>query len=339
MGMKYGKISQTAWNRSVRKKLHTRRDGILFEPSPQTACAGLRGSPCFLWANACISGNSPSVGCYAVLQAAGELAAAGAAMTGAFVNILLPYGTEEEELGKITAEIETACGCLGIQVSALQGEVTSAVTRTAVFVSGAGEASAGPDVPDCGHTGCPGGGGAEILFCGYAGLEGTLRILDEAEPELRERFVPSFLAQTRVLRRELMKPVRPLCAAGISGDILAVRQAGSGGILAALWDLAEMLDTGFEVDMSAITLRQETVEICEFCRLNPYQLTSAGSFLIVTRKAEAVLEMLEKAGVRAGRLGAAKAQKARVITNGEEDRYLDRPAPDELEVWMARRRG
>ena len=94
---------------------------------------------------------------------------------------------------------------------------------------------------------------------------------------------------------------------------------------------------GFEIDMSAISLKQETVEICEFYRLNPYQLTSAGSFLIVTPDALEVIRILEQVGARAIRLGVTKPQNARVITSGEEVRYLDRPAPDELESWLAGR--
>ena len=89
--------------------------------------------------------------------------------------------------------------------------------------------------------------------------------------------------------------------------------------------------------MSGIAIKQETVEICEFYRLNPYQMTSAGSFLIVTEDAQTVIEILEKAGARAGRLGVTKSRNARVITSGEEVRYLDRPAPDELALWQAGR--
>ena len=91
---------------------------------------------------------------------------------------------------------------------------------------------------------------------------------------------------------------------------------------------------GFEIAMGSISLKQETVEICEYYRLNPYQLTSAGSYLILTDEADQVIEVLEKAGARAVRLGVAKAQNARVITSKEEIRYLDRPAPDELARWQ-----
>ena len=112
-----------------------------------------------------------------------------------------------------------------------------------------------------------------------------------------------------------------------------MRQIGSGGILASLWELAETVRTGFEIEMPQINLKQETVEICEFYRLNPYLMTSAGSYLILTSQAESVIRALEEAGAPAVRLGEARDQNARVIRNGEEIRYLDRPAPDELERW------
>lgn len=344
--MRYGRIGQTAWNRSIRKQLHTIRDEVILSPSPQNSCGGIRymapetdhglseeetEETVFLWADVRVSGNSPNIGYYAILQAAGELASRGNRMTGVSVRVLLPPGSEEEDLKELAAGIEEACRRMEIQVSSIQGEVTSAVTICTVFVSGAGagEKKALP-------VACPLEGG-EILLCGYVGLEGTLRILDEAEDELGTRFVPSFLAQTKELRRELVIPDQLLRATAAQGKIRAIRQIGSGGILAALWDMAEELDTGFEADLSAMTLRQETVEICEFYRLNPYQMTSAGSFLIVTEHGDAVLDVLEKAGARAGRLGVIKAHRARVISSGEEIRYLDRPAPDELEVWMSGR--
>ena len=71
-------------------------------------------------------------------------------------------------------------------------------------------------------------------------------------------------------------------ASGGGRLISAARQIGSGGILAALWEMAEISGTGLEVSMEAMALKQETVEICEHFQINPYQMTSAGSYLIAT---------------------------------------------------------
>ena len=172
--------------------------------------------------------------------------------------------------------------------------------------------------------------GEELLLCGYAGLEGTLRILDESEEELGTRFVPVFLEKAKLLREKLVLPDQIL---SVKEQVSDIRQIGSGGILAALWELGEELQTGFDIDFSKIALKQETVEICEFYQLNPYLMTSAGSFLLVTGQSEEVIACLAEQGVSAVRLGCMKDQNARVIKNGEETRYLDRPAADELARW------
>ena len=173
-------------------------------------------------------------------------------------------------------------------------------------------------------------------MCGYAGLEGTLRILDEAQTELETRFVSAFLEQAQGLIGELVKPEQILKVYGCDRKAVA-HQIGSGGIMAALWELSETAHIGFEINMPQIALKQETVEICEFYRLNPYLMTSAGSYLILTDAGEDVIRALEEAGAQTVRLGAARQQNARVIRNGEEIRYLDRPAPDELEIWRSKR--
>lgn len=57
-----------------------------------------------------------------------------------------------------------------------------------------------------------------------------------------------------------------------------VKHIGEGGILAALWEVAQETKLGLETDMKTFSVLQETVEVCECYRLNPYQLSSIGSF-------------------------------------------------------------
>jgi hydrogenase maturation factor len=79
-----------------------------------------------------------------------------------------------------------------------------------------------------------------------------------------------------------------------------------------------------------MAIKQETVEVCEFCHLNPYQLTSAGSVLIFTDRGEELVSKYEQLGVQASVLGKTTTDTARVILGGDEKRFLDRPATDEL---------
>lgn len=344
-GMRIGKITQTAWQRTVRKQLHTEDKRTLFGASPWETCSGFEteGGGGYVWADACASGDDGRTGYYAVYHASGELAARGVSVEGAAVRILLPTGSSEEKLGLLAAGVDLACRELNIQASSFQAEVSGAVRQTVVFVSAAGKLYSRPagrkrgqEKHGAAQTVQKGEMHREIVQCGYAGLEGTLRILGEAREELETRFVSTFLDQAEEMTNELVRPAQLLNIYECDG-VAEVCQIGSGGILAALWQLSETAHTGFEIDMPQIALKQETVEICEFYRLNPYLMTSAGSYLILTSEAESVIRELEEAGVCAVRLGVARDGNAKVIRNGEEVRYLDRPAPDELERWMAER--
>ena len=354
-GMRIGKITQTAWKRSVGKYLHKENENRLFEASPWETCSGFRSETdeSFVWADAHVSGDDAGTGYYAVYHAAGEIAARNVRARGAAVYVMLPQRSREEQLAGIAASVDRACRELEISVTDFQGEVSGAVVHTVVTVSAAGvrqdqKARKSGELrqeQDSQEKVCKSGGVTppekkqthkEIIMCGYAGLEGTLRILDEAQTELETRFVSAFLEQTKELTVELARPGQILKVFECDRNA-SVRQIGSGGILAALWELSETAGIGFEIDMPQIALKQETVEICEFYRLNPYLMTSAGSYLILTDEGEAVIRALEETGAHAVRLGAARDQNARVLQNGEEIRYLDRPAPDELEIWRSKR--
>ena len=161
-----------------------------------------------------------------------------------------------------------------------------------------------------------------------------MRLVEEAEADLRTRFTPSFIEKTKRCKESLILPEQILQLP----EEAKSRQCGDGGVLCGLWELAEAEKIGFEIDFSKLALKQETVEICEFFQLNPYLLTSAGSYLVLTEHGEETLESLKNAGVPAVRIGFVKEQNARTLVNGEETRYLDRPAPDELSRWRKERK-
>lgn len=82
--------------------------------------------------------------------------------------------------------------------------------------------------------------------------------------------------------------------------------------------------------MKKISVRQETIEVCENYRLNPYQLTSTGSFLMLAADGKGLAGELRRNGIEAAVIGRTTDNNDKVIRNGEEIRYIDRPAPDEI---------
>ena len=224
--MREGRITQTAWKRSVGRKLHTKRKETIWEPAPWEKYSGFEaeGSIGFVWADAQASGYTEQTGYYAVYHAAGELAARGVSAVGASVRVLFPKGSSENRLAGLASEVERACSELKVQVTGLDGEVTEGVSRIIVFVSAAGTIPERSLLQEryTGDKDVPG----SIILCGYAGLEGMLRILGEAGEDLSERFVSSFLARAETLSKDMVKPGQLLETAGC--DVKAVRQIGSG---------------------------------------------------------------------------------------------------------------
>ena len=84
------------------------------------------------------------------------------------------------------------------------------------------------------------------------------------------------------------------------------------------------------VDLKAIPIRQETVEICECFRLNPYQLLSTGALLVVTENGKELCRIFCAQGMEAALIGTLQAGNDRVLYNDGETRYLDLPQTDEL---------
>lgn len=191
--------------------------------------------------------------------------------------------------------------------------------------------------------------GVDLVICGFAGLSGSLQIAKEQKEELQGRFTPAFLRQTEELEKHLSQYETILTAQKAAQlramstaeqfHIYAMQQAADGGVFAALWELAEAAGIGLEINLKNIPICQETVEICEYYQLNPYQMNSTGCILFVTDRAETLIQILEENGARAGRLGVTTAENARVITSGEERRYLERPAPDERMRFLAQQAG
>lgn len=329
--MKPGKLSQTVWNRTVQKQLNSMKERFLLKPSKEERCTALRtaSGEITLTASASVTGRAASLGTYAIAAAVNDIAARGASPAGLTVQIMLPVDAEETLLKEMIREMELLCQKLHIAIAGIQAEVSTAVSQVLIQVTALGLAEEAALLPLSKI-----GPRQDIVLCGYIGLEGMLRILAECEEELGRRFSPSFLRQMKSLESQLIRLDAIRMA---SGCVTAMQQIGSGGITGTMWELAEAAGVGLAVDLKKMNIRQETVEVCEYYHLNPYQMTSAGSILMITEHGERLARILCGGGVRASVLGVTTAGNARVVTSGEERRFLERPAPDELSRWWEER--
>ena len=267
---------------------------------------------------------------YGLLTEVNELAAQGVHAGSAEIRIEIPADMDKSRMHSIRNHIAKAMEKLETEDFQLEelhiaGEKCAALRVPQIVITAAGETDQKERIADALLTARA---GQDIVYAGWAGLEGMLRIIGEKEAELRERFTPAFIGQMKAYDSELcgLSKIAVADAMGVS----VIRQVSRGGILASLWDLAKDTELGLNLDLKKIAVRQETIEVCEYFRLNPYQLASGGSFLMLTENGEALSYALNQKGIQSSVIGQLTDSNDKIIHNGEDMRYIDRPAPDEL---------
>ena len=124
--------------------------------------------------------------------------------------------------------------------------------------------------------------------------------------------------------------VREEMAIALKAGISQAHDLSNGGVFAGLWEMAQKAGCGLKVDLKKIPLRQETVEICEFFEINPYQLLSGGALLFATDSGERLVADLEEHGIPAAIVGTLEDSNDKIIVNLDETRFLELPQADEI---------
>ena len=323
--MKVGKVPENVLKRSVFKQLHTTRKEVLLGAGVGEDCAAMKlaEDEVFVISTDPITGAAKDIGALAVQITVNDLASAGAEPIGIMLTVLLPENAEEKDLKTVMAQVEEACEKSHIQVMGGHTEVTKVVNQIVISVTGVGKAKEGRVISTAGVK-----PGMDIIVTKWIGIEGTAILAKEKEAALRERYSQPFIDKAKELDRYIS--VLSEAATAVKSGVAAMHDVTEGGIFGALWEIAEASGVGLEIDLKKIPLKQETVEICEFFGINPYELISSGSMLMAAEDGNGLVMELEKAGIPAVVIGKATDSNDRVLLNEDERRFLEPPKTDEL---------
>lgn len=323
--MKIGKIPENVLKRSVLKQVKTKRDEVIPKCGIGEDCAAIKLAPgeVFVTSVDPITGTAEDVGALSIQVTVNDLASSGAEPVGVLLSVLLPPETEERELKEMMRQVEEACERISIQVLGGHTEVTTAVTRPVVTVTGVGKVQEGRLVSTAGAR-----PGQDIVVSKWIGIEGTSIIAKEKEEELRERFPQDFIDRAKNFDNDIL--VLEDSRAALKSGVSAMHDVTEGGIFGALWELAEASGIGLSIDLKKLPIRQETVELCEVFGLNPYMLISSGCMLMAADNGYDLVRALKERGICGTVIGKATEGSDRLICNGEEKRFLERPKTDEL---------
>lgn len=170
--------------------------------------------------------------------------------------------------------------------------------------------------------------GQDIVLTNPVGLGATVLLAGLYREKLCSSLAESFVEEAGELL-EYLKLAPEAAVAGRHGET-AMLAVSKGGLFAALWIFGEALNTGLEVQLKEIPIKQQTVEFCEVFDLNPYQLLCGGCSLLAVDNGSDAVRRLKEEGCAAAVIGKITKGRDRVIIGKEGRRYLTRPQPDEL---------
>lgn len=321
--MKNGKVSESILIRSILKRIKNRREEIVSGAGIGTDCAILSfssDSEVVVSTNP-VSAPMEEIVVYGIHKAVNNMAAAAAEPIGVMLSCMLPENCEEKVLQKMMGQADELCQTLQIQIMGGHTEVTKAVCEPVVTVTGIGNRR--KDESSDRHIVKP---GQDVVVSKWIGLEGTVRIAKEYKEELLTRYPVRMLDEA--IEFEQLLSIVPEAATALKSGVCGMHDVSQGGIFAALWEMAQKAGVGLEIDLKKLPVRQETIEICEFFDLNPYELLSGGSLLMTAEDGTGLVAALEREGIPAVIVGKTTDGNDRVLFNEEEKRFLEPPKPD-----------
>lgn len=333
--MKIGKVSESVLKRSVLKQIKVNQDSEIISGAAVGAdCAVFsfsrweRENMAACVQEAAVAGKADME--RLLYRTANSLVCAGAIPIAAMISLVLPETVEETQIKEWMSEAQRVCQLLGMEIAGGQTNVWRDVKKAHAAVTGIGIGAEEKAL-------IPGGAkpGQDIVVSKWIGLEGTALAAQYGAEQMTARY-PLFLIEEASGFGKYMS-VLPEAEIAREYGVSAMHDLSEGGIFRALWEVAESAGTGLKVDLKKIPLRQETVEVCEFFQLNPYELLSGGSLIMVTENGEELVNALAESQIPAAVIGKITEGKDRIVINEEETRFLDRPRTDEIykieELW------
>lgn len=322
--MRPGKISENVLKRSVLKKIKTHREEVVSGAGIGKDCAILAfGEEQTVLSVTPVTAPVTELSSYAIPMVLNNIAVAGAHPVGVMLSILLPEETEETELRQIMEQAEEVCYAWNVEIMGGHTEVTSVVAKPVMTVTGVGRKEAA-------RAGFPQGikANQDIVVSKWIGLEGTARLAKEHKEELCSKYPVRMIEEAAGYDKYLS--VIPEAATAMKSGVCGMHDVSRGGIFGALWEMASGAGVGLEVDLKKLPIKQETVEICEFFELNPYELLSGGCLIMVTEDGNGLVSALAREEIPAVIVGRTTDSNDRILYNEDEKRYLDMPKTDQI---------
>ena len=241
-----------------------------------------------------------SIGQYAVLVNANDIATSGAIPQWFLTTLFFPGGTTSSQIQHVFEEVKSFCQQWGITLCGGHTEITDAVKRPIVAGMMAGTV-ARSDLIDKRRM----EKGDRVLLTKGVAVEGTAIIAREFGARLKKLGLPeSEIDRCRQFLDSISIITEAKIAAAAPGTS-AMHDITEGGLATALEELSIAGGRTIWVDIDNIPVFPETQKICGLLDINPLGLIGSGSLLICCRSKDCkqLMEDVATAGIEITRIG------------------------------------
>lgn len=269
-----------------------------------------------------ITGSGSNVGRLAVHINCNDIASSGVEPIGILVTILAPEGSTIEEIDRVMKEISEEAKKLNVEILGGHTEVTSAVNRLIVSCTAVGKGKSkntvsthGAEIDD------------DIIVTKKLCLEGTSIIINDHYEKLKEILTHNEIEEGK----NYINQLSVVKEGKIAGDfgVNSMHDITEGGVLGALWEIAEAGKIGFKVYKDEMPISELSKKVCDYFNIDPLRLISSGSMAIICSNGKKLIEKLKMEGINAAIIGKITDSKGIVVENGREEEVMP-PDRDEL---------
>ena len=268
------------------------------------------------------------IGWYLVQVNSNDIATTGAAPRWLLVTALLPEGSTTAELvEEIAGQVYAACAASGISVIGGHTEITHGLDRPILAGTLIGEVARDKLVTPQGMR-----PGDRLLLTKGVPIEATAILAHEFPARLAEVLSEAELLQAQnYLHDPGISILRDAQIALAAGQVTAMHDPTEGGLLTALWELAEAGQKTLLVDLETVPIPPLSARICTAFDLDPLATIASGALLFTASPgdAPAIIDALAEAGIACSAIGHVQAGPSAALEAGTRQ-ALSRPDQDEI---------
>jgi hydrogenase expression/formation protein HypE len=335
LALRSGKVPVEVLQNVIFKHLGVKREEVVLGPRVGVDGALVKvGNRVLISSMDPITGALERIGWLAVNVNANDIATFGVRPTLFSSCMLLPPGATETMVESISKQMDIAAKKLNIAIIGGHCEITPSITHPIIIGTAMGITEKNSYV-----TSSSAKPGNSLILTKGTGIEGTAILATDKKELLAKHFSQTFLTRATDFFGRI-SIVEEAVSAFETGGVMAMHDPTEGGVAGGIQEMADASKVGVRVFETKIPIQKETLEICEFFKIDPLQLISSGALLIAAKHtfAARIVETLKKRGINSFVIGKfLKEPNKRVLVgkNGSE-KPLVRPLSDHL--WVALKR-